>query len=92
MSPTAGAGPASKQFMSDAKLIQDFADGVVEELVDCLGLTVEGRGWWEHGRAGEGNRFHVTDVDQAQRGLACDDYELAAFLDGSLHQTSKIVR
>ena len=62
--------------MSDAKLIQDFAGGVVEEIVDCLGLMVEGWGWWEHDRAGEGDGFHVADVDQAQRGFACDETSL----------------
>ena len=66
--------------MSDAKLIQDFAGGLVQEVVDCLGLMVEGWNRWEHGRSGEGDGLHVADVDQVQRGFPCDEDELAAFL------------
>ncbi|MBB5330427.1 hypothetical protein HDF14_004062 [Edaphobacter lichenicola] len=54
-------------------------------------LMVEGRGWWKYGRPSEGDRLQVTYVDQAQRSLACDGYELAALLKAYVSGASKQV-
>ncbi len=68
--------------MVDVEQVEGFADDEVDEVFDGLGIEVESGVGGADDAAGEGDRAHVFDVDQAQRGFAVDEDKCSAFFEG----------
>lgn len=68
--------------MLHAQQVQHLAHDKVDEIVDGLRQEVEAGIGRAEGGAGEGEGFHIAEVDEVERHLAVADDEGAAFLEG----------
>jgi hypothetical protein len=80
------SAPAARSGQPEPELVEGAGDDVVDDVVEILGVVVEGRRRRQDRHAHAGQRQQVLQVDGGQRGLPGDQDELAALFESHIRR------
>lgn len=77
---SANAAPSADKGRFDTELVEDFGDGMVDQIRDGLGTDIEAGHRWKHHGTGLRDLGHQTQVAKMEWCLTDDQDKFAAFL------------